>query len=711
MNNSAVSKKQCECTQHYHKHSDKCSHGCCENSNESSVEVNCNNHTCSHSDSDTFEDDSGEEHHKSCKETHCSCGCGHNHGSMNVDIKCNCGSCSEHSDEEKNSLLSKIILGVSAVIIFTMLIFNLAANISPIVSGIACGIATILVGYETFLKGLKSLVKLKINETTLMTIAVIAAFCLGEYIEGALVTLLFQFGEFMEDIAVNRSRKSIEKLAQIRPDTALLLTDKGEKEVPVETVEVGSTVIIKPHERIPLDGVIVEGTTFIDTSAITGESIPMEGTACISVMSGMQNGEGIIKVKTTKTANDSAASRILKMVENSQKNKGSSEKFITRFAKVYTPIVMVIAILVAFVPLLFGGVFSDWIYRALVCLVASCPCAVVISVPLAYFAGIGGASKNGIMIKGGKYVEAISQADCFVFDKTGTLTTGDITVSDITCYGEMNEKEILKYCASAEQYSTHPIAQAIKNKATNEKIKLSETHDNKEKAGFGVTAVIDGKKYTVGNIKLLNQEDRELIKNDNSIFLLVDGKLQGGISVQDAIRKETKNVLARLKSMGVKELVMLTGDDRKKAENLAVQAGITKIHSNLLPEQKVSYMREIKENHKSTIFVGDGINDAPVIALADCGIAMGLGSEAAIEASDAVLSDGSLRQLPTMKKIARKIMNTIKADITLSLLVKTAVIALAIVGIAPMWLGVLSDTGLTMLCVLYTMRLIKYRNK
>lgn len=627
------------------------------------------------------------EHHNCCSEEH-----SHN---------------SSHNDEESHSKIKTILLVFSAVVTVLCIFLHLSVDFNPVVIGIACGVATVLAGNETFIKGIKSAIRLKLDETTLLTIAVIAAFCLGEFTEAALVTILFQFGELLEDVAVGRSKKNIETLAKIRPDKAILIENGEEVEVPAENVKIGSTILVKPYERIPLDGTVAQGNSSIDTSAITGESVPVEGAPGTEVMSGMQNGEGVIKILTAKTAENSAASRILKMVGESQKNKGESEKFITRFAKVYTPIVMVISVLVAVVPTLIFGDFSLWLYRALVCLVASCPCAIVISVPLAYFAGIGGASKKGIMIKGGKYVEALSKADCFVFDKTGTLTTGKIKVGSVTAFGDMSEDEILSYCASAEEYSTHPIALAIKTKAEENGIFLAKADNITEKAGHGVSAEIDGKKISVGGVGLLSDDDKNKVKDNSSVFLIVNGKLQGGITVTDTIREESKEVLDTLKNMGANQLVMLTGDREDKAKNIAYLAGITKVYSNLLPDEKVSHMKELSQNHNSTVFVGDGINDAPVIALADCGIAMGLGSDAAIEASDAVLADGTLKQLPYMVKISRKIMSTIKANITFALVVKALVIALAVVGIAPMWLGVLSDTGLSMICILYSMRLLK----
>ena len=672
-------------------------------------DVHC---TCGHCHDEKEEKHHHHHHDECCEHDHdhheyC-CEHEHHHNELHADIHCGCGHChddeDEHEEKEESKGLELGLLIGSAVLTLVAFILHLTIDLNPIALGIMCGIATLACGYETFIEGIKSLFKLKLDETTLLAIAVVAAFCLGEFTEAAFVTLLFQLGEFLEDFAVKKSQRSIESLAEIRPDTAILVTPEGEKEVPADKVPIGSTILVKPYERIPLDGVICEGSSAIDTSTITGESIPLDGVVGTDVMSSMQNGESVIKITTTKTADNSAASRILKMVQDSQQNKGDSEKFITR---VYTPIVVVIAILVAVIPTIFGGTFSVWLYRALVCLVASCPCAIVISVPLAFFAGIGGASKRGIMIKGGKYIESVAKADCFVFDKTGTLTNGKIKVTKVTSYGEMSENDILKFSATAEEYSAHPIAQAIKQKAKLENVETLKADDYQEKAGNGVTAIIDGKNYTIGHIGLLSKEDKKKVTDDTSVFLLIDGKLVGGITVNDTIRTETPKVLKSLKELGAKDLVMLTGDNKKKAESVAKLTGITKLFSNLLPNEKVKHMEELKKSHKATVFVGDGINDAPVIALADCGVAMGLGSDAAIEASDAVLSDGTLKSLPTMVKTSRRIMNTIRAVITFALVVKALVIVLAIFGIAPMWLGVLSDTGLSMICILYAMRLLK----
>ncbi|MGN1126842.1 MAG: heavy metal translocating P-type ATPase, partial [Ruminococcus sp.] len=543
--------------------------------------IHCGCGNCHHDCGDEKQNHGGEcsEHNECCGEGNsCCCSNEHSHNTSN-------------DEEESHSKIKTILLVFSAVVTVLCVILHLSVDFNPIIIGIACGVATIIAGNETFIKGIKSAIKLKLDETTLLTIAVIAAFCLGEFTEAALVTILFQFGELLEDVAVSRSKKNIETLAKIRPDKAILIENGEEVEVPAENVKIGSTILVKPYERIPLDGTVVQGNSSIDTSAITGESVPVEGTPGTEVMSGMQNGEGVIKVVTNKTAENSAASRILKMVGESQKNKGESEKFITRFAKVYTPIVIVISVLVAVVPTLIFGDFSLWLYRALVCLVASCPCAIVISVPLAYFAGIGGASKKGIMIKGGKYVEALSKADCFVFDKTGTLTTGKIKVGGVTAFGGISESEILSYCASAEEYSTHPIALAIKTKAEESGIAVAKADNITEKAGYGVSAEIDGKKISVGGVGLLTDDDKDKVKDNSSVFLIVNGKLQGGITVTDTIREESKEVLDILKSMGANQLVMLTGDREDKAKNIAHLAGITKVYSNLLPDEKVSHMK------------------------------------------------------------------------------------------------------------------------
>ena len=611
--------------------------------------------------------------------------------------------------EIKNELISIItaaVLGVAA--------FGLELTVFPdaefgtvgwfVLLGLSL-VATVLSGWRTFIKGVKSVFKLEIDETTLLTIAVIAAFALGEFVEAAMVTILFAVGEIVEEKAVSASRSDIAKLAQIRPDNATVLINGKEVVKAAEDVKIGSTIVVKPHERVPLDGVITKGNTTLDTSALTGESVPVDAEAGSEVMSGMINGNSLIEIKTTKEFGDSTAARIIKLVEDAAATKGQSEKLISRFAAVYTPIIILISIVVAIVPPLVGlGSFSTWIYRALVCLVASCPCAIVISVPLSYYSGLGASSKISVLIKGGKYIEALAKADAFVFDKTGTLTTGELSVNKVFAYGNHTSSEIIALAAACERYSSHPIAMAIKNKA--EKENLPELSDYSEKAGQGVTAVYNGKALVCGGTKVLSDKQKENAEKTASVYVIYDGELIGAISVSDTLRPEAKSVIAELRKLGVKDSVMLTGDKKENAMDIANELKLDSYSAELMPSDKLEKLIDIKKTHKSVCFIGDGINDAPVLTASDCGFAMGFGSEAAIEAADAVLAAGNLKQLPLSVRIAKKVVATVKTNITFALGVKTIVIILAILGIAPMWLSVIADTGVSVLCVLYAARLL-----
>lgn len=611
--------------------------------------------------------------------------------------------------EIKNELISIItaaVLGVAA--------FGLELTVFPdaefgtvgwfVLLGLSL-VATVLSGWRTFIKGVKSVFKLEIDETTLLTIAVIAAFALGEFVEAAMVTILFAAGEIVEEKAVSASRSDIAKLAQIRPDNATVLINGKEVVKAAEDVKIGSTIVVKPHERVPLDGVITKGNTTLDTSALTGESVPVDAEAGSEVMSGMINGNSLIEIKTTKEFGDSTAARIIKLVEDAAATKGQSEKLISRFAAVYTPIIILISIVVAIVPPLVGlGSFSTWIYRALVCLVASCPCAIVISVPLSYYSGLGASSKISVLIKGGKYIEALAKADAFVFDKTGTLTTGELSVNKVFAYGNHTSSEIIALAAACERYSSHPIAMAIKNKA--EKENLPELSDYSEKAGQGVTAVYNGKALVCGGTKVLSDKQKVNAEKTASVYVIYDGELIGAISVSDTLRPEAKSVIAELRKLGVKDSVMLTGDKKENAMDIANELKLDSYSAELMPSDKLEKLIDIKKTHKSVCFIGDGINDAPVLTASDCGFAMGFGSEAAIEAADAVLAAGNLKQLPLSVRIAKKVVATVKTNITFALGVKTIVIILAILGIAPMWLSVIADTGVSVLCVLYAARLL-----
>lgn len=622
-----------------------------------------------------------------------------------VDATKNTDNSKSENKFNKNTLLlavSIVLVVISAVLHFS----SLKESVWSFYTTMGCCLAaTLIAGYKIFIKGFKNLIKFRIDETVLMSVAVIAAFCLGEFLEAAMVTLLFSIGEIFEDKAVDASRRDIEKLANIRPDTATILIDSSEQTVPAESVKAGSIILVKPYERIPLDGVITSGKTTLDTSALTGESLPVDAAEGSEVLSGAINGSKLITIKTTKAFGDSTATRILKLVEDAAAQKGNREKLITRFASVYTPIVVLIAAAIAIIPPICGlGTFSDWLYRALVCLVASCPCAIVISVPLAYYSGIGAASKLGVLIKGGKYIEALAKADTFVFDKTGTLTTGKLSVNNITSLCDYSEDEILALAAACEKYSVHPVAEAIKSKADG--LKLPQLCDYGEDAGHGTSAMLNGKRIECGGSKIITESQKKLTTENDTVFLLCDGQLIGTISVTDTIRDESKEVISTLKKYGVKNTIMLTGDSKAVAESVSLQIGMSCCKSELLPDEKLNNVEEIKKSSKAVCFVGDGINDAPVLSASDCGIAMGLGSEAAIEASDTVLASGNLKQLPSAVKLARRVVRTVKTNIIFALTVKAAVIILAASGIAAMWMSVIADTGVSMLCVLYAARLL-----
>lgn len=621
---------------------------------------------------------------------------------------------SEHN-EEKNSKLTLILLIVSAVIGVSALALEcVLGEIVVWIYWMQMGLSLVsilLAGFKTFIKGIKNIFRLRFDETALLTIAVVAAFCLGEFVEAAMVTILFAVGEFIEDKAVDASRRDIERLAQIRPDTATILVNGTESVVSAEQVKEDSTIIVKPYERVPLDGVIISGSTTLDNSALTGESVPVDATIGSEVLSGAINGSTLIQIRTTKKFGDSTATRILKLVEEAAAQKGKSEKLISRFASIYTPIVIAIAVIVAVIPPILGfGAFSVWLYRALVCLVASCPCAIVISVPLAYYSGIGAASEIGILIKGGKYLEALSKADTFVFDKTGTLTTGKLSVNKVTALSDFSSDEILAFAAGAEKYSAHPIADAIRKKAAS--LKLPELSDYSESAGHGVSASYMGKKVVCGGTKILTDEQKSKFSNtDASIFVLLDGTVIGAISVSDTIRVEAKGVISQLHSLGVKNTVMLTGDNSANAQIVCDEIGMSECRAELMPADKLNQCNALKEKSKAVCFVGDGINDAPVLSASDCGIAMGLGSEAAIEASDAVLASGTLEQLPNAIKLSRMVMNTVRTNIIFAISVKALVIILAALGLAAMWMSVIADTGVSVACMLYAARLLKKNRK
>ncbi len=550
-----------------------------------------------------------------------------------------------------------------------------------------------------------------LDENFLMGVATLGAFSIGEYPEAVAVMIFFRVGEFFQDLALKRSRKSIANLMDIRPESATLITINGEKTTHPENITIGSHIIVKPGEKVPLDGVVVQGNSRLNLVALTGESMPRSVKPKDNIFSGSFNLEGALILETTETFANSTVSKILDLVENAATKKAKTEQFITRFAKFYTPFVVGIALLLATLPPLFieNALFSDWLHRSLVFLVVSCPCALVISIPLSFFAGIGAASREGILVKGGNYLEALSHVSRIVFDKTGTLTKGSFSIEKIIPVFEKESKKILELAFLAERYSTHPIAEAI---LKSQKKALSlKTKNHEELAGLGVKAEYENQILLVGNEALMKRFSVEVEKREGTaVYVALDGKLQGIITLSDTIKPQSKNAIDLLKELGVSDFAMLTGDEKSSALSVAKKLGIEKFYSNLLPHEKVKHLEAIMANgvkKGKTIFVGDGINDAPVLALSDVGVAMGgIGSDAAIEAADIVIMDDNLEKLPLAVKIARKTTVIVWQNIVFALGVKGAILLLASFGIAGMWEAVFGDVGVTLIAVLNATRIL-----
>ena len=569
----------------------------------------------------------------------------------------------------------------------------------------------LVIGYDVLWSAVRNILHGQVfDENFLMAVASIGAFCVAQYPEAVAVLLFYQVGELCQGLAVGKSRKSIAALMDIRPDFARVLRDGKEETVDPQTVEVGETIIIKPGERVPLDAVVTKGETAVDTSALTGESLPCDKHVGDNVISGSINLNRLIEAKVRTAYAESTVSRVLDLVENSAAKKARAEAFITRFAKYYTPCVVIAAVLLAVLPpLILKQGFSEWITRALTFLVVSCPCALVISVPLSFFGGIGGASKLGILIKGANDLEALSKVDTVVFDKTGTLTQGRFKVTAVHAQ-EMSEAELLDIAALAESYSNHPIALSI-IKAHGGHLDKSRVTSIEESSGYGVTAVIDGKKVSVGNDKLMHRAGvqwKDCHLPGTTVHIAADGVYMGHIVISDTVKPDAKEAILSLKNNGVRKTVMLTGDNKKNGEAVAAELGLDEAKTQLLPDEKVAAVEELlqqKPDKRTLAFVGDGINDAPVLARADVGIAMGaLGSDAAIEAADIVLMDDRLTGLSKAMRISRKTMRIVHQNIVFSLLVKLAVLVLGALGIANMWFAVFADVGVMILAILNAMR-------
>lgn len=579
-----------------------------------------------------------------------------------------------------------------------------------------------VIGYDILRKAFKGILNKQVfDENFLMAIATVGAMLLGEFKEGVAVMLFYQIGELFQSCAVGKSRRNIAALMDIRPDYANIIVDGQIEQVDPDDVEIGTEIVVNPGEKVPIDGIITEGNTTLNTSALTGESVPRDAKEGEEVISGCINMTGAIKLKTTKEFGDSTVSKILDLVENSSMKKSRSENFITKFARYYTPAVcygaLALAILPPIVRLIMGMSpdFPDWIIRALTFLVISCPCALVISIPLSFFGGIGCASSNGILVKGSNYLEELSKTKYIVFDKTGTLTKGVFEVNKIYPAKDFDEKTLLYFAAYAESGSSHPISQSLK-KAYGEKIDLEKVNNIEEIAGHGVQADVDGKKVSAGNIKLMkklgiNPSDEH--DEGTIVFVAVDGVYAGCITISDIIKPTTKMAIAELKKNGMKKTVMLTGDSKKVADKVATEIGIDMVRSELLPGDKVEQVEKLlaeKGDKEALAFVGDGINDAPVLSRADIGVAMGaLGSDAAIEAADVVLMDDDPAKIALAMKISKRTLEIVRENIIFALAIKAICLVLGALGIANMWVAIFADVGVMVLAVLNATRALRIK--
>ena len=573
-----------------------------------------------------------------------------------------------------------------------------------------------VIGWRVIWKAIKNISRGQIfDENFLMGVASIGAMCAGEYKEAVAVMLFYQVGELFESCAVGKSRRSIAALMDIRPDVAHVERDGALITVDPEEVEIGERIVIQPGERVPLDGEVIEGASTLDTAALTGESVPREIHPGEDVISGCINLSGVLHVRVNKRFGESTVARILELVENAASNKAKSENFITKFARWYTPAVCAAALLLAVVPPLFVGNWGEWVSRALIFLVVSCPCALVISVPLSFFGGIGGASANGILIKGGNFVETLAQVDTVVFDKTGTLTQGNFEVTAIHPE-KVPEQELLEIAALAENYSTHPISASLK-RAFGMLLDESRISDVEELSGKGVIATVDGKNVAVGNGRLMDHVGVDWHECENSgtiVHVAADGTYMGHIVISDMLKPQSKDAIQALKDCGVKQSVMLTGDRKDVAEAVARELGVDQVHSELLPADKVAQVEKLlahQQKGEKLAFVGDGINDAPVLSRADVGVAMGaLGSDAAIEAADVVLMDDNPEKIATAIRISKRTLTIVHQNIVFALGVKFIVLILSALGLGNMWIAVFADVGVSVLAILNAMRALRFRD-
>ncbi len=622
--------------------------------------------------------------------------------------------------KKQKNVLYRIV--ISLILLVVVSIIDALAALPWILQLAMYLVPYLVIGYDILKKAGKGILNRQVfDENFLMAVATIGAVCLGEYKEGAAVMLFYQIGELFQSVAVGKSRKNIAALMDIRPDYANQMVDGKLEKVDPDDVEIGSEIIINPGEKVPIDGVITEGNTTLNTSALTGESVPRDAGCGDEIISGCINMSGMIKVKTTKEFGDSTVSKILELVENSAMKKSRSENFITKFAKYYTPAVcysaLALAILPPIVRLLMGmsPMWGEWIIRALTFLVISCPCALVISIPLSFFGGIGCASSNGILVKGSNYLEALSATKYIVFDKTGTLTKGVFEVSATYPENGFTREDLLRFAAYAESSSSHPISVSLK-KAYGKELALEKVSSIEEIAGHGVCAQVDGRKVYVGNMRLMQREQVQVLtehKEGTVCYVAIDGVYGGCIVISDVIKSNAKEAIRGLKANGIKKTIMLTGDAKETALRVANEIGMDEVHSELLPADKVSQVERLldeKSEKENLAFVGDGINDAPVLSRADIGIAMGaMGSDAAIEAADVVLMDDDPNKIALAMKISVRTLRIVHQNIIFALAIKAVCLILGAVGIANMWVAIFADVGVMVLAVLNATRALKIR--
>ena len=622
-------------------------------------------------------------------------------------------------NKKQKTILYRII--ISAVLVVVVSILDALSDLNVWISAVLYLIPYFIIGYDILKKAGKGILKRQIfDENFLMAVATVGAIAIGEFREGVAVMLFYQIGELFQSVAVGKSRKNIAALMDIRPDYANIVVDGQLQKVDPDEVEIGTTIVVNPGEKVPIDGVIIDGNTSLNTSALTGESVPRDAVCGDEVISGCINLTGTIHIRTTKEFGDSTVSKILDLVENSSLKKSRSENFITKFAKYYTPAVCYSALALAIVPpvinLIMGNpaAWLTWIIRALSFLVVSCPCALVISIPLSFFGGIGCASTNGILVKGSNYLEALADTKYIVFDKTGTLTKGVFEVTGNYPENGFTPDELLYYAAYAESGSSHPISISLK-KAYDKKLELERVTGIEEVAGHGVTAVVDGRKTAAGNVKLMKKVGATVTSEHDdgtAVYVAIDGVYAGCITISDVVKPTSKEAISGLKSAGIRT-VMLTGDTAKTAQRVGTELDIDEIHSELLPADKVAQVERLlgeKGAKEKLAFVGDGINDAPVLSRADIGVAMGaLGSDAAIEAADVVLMDDDPAKLALAMRISRKTLKIVRQNIAFALAVKFACLILVALGIANMWVAIFADVGVMVLAVLNATRALKIK--